>query len=143
MYWIKSSIILSRLFVLFSSLGILLLSIWLNPDDRGFGTHEQLGLPPCPFLYFTAFPCAACGLTTSFSSIAHGHFFRAFSAHPLGPFLFLLNITLILFSLKNLLSKESFWDLVPDKYLNWFLIVFVSSFLSIWIYRLVQTWRLS
>ncbi|MBF0492254.1 MAG: DUF2752 domain-containing protein [Deltaproteobacteria bacterium] len=141
MYSIKPSIILSRLFLLISSSGILLLSFWLKPDTRGFGTHEQLGLPPCPFLFFTGYPCPACGLTTSFSHMAHGHFMAAFSSHPLGPFLFLMNVALIFISLKNLLSKKNFWDLLPDKQLNAFLILFVFSFLSSWGYRILQIWR--
>ncbi|MCI0660998.1 MAG: hypothetical protein L0220_07990, partial [Acidobacteria bacterium] len=29
----------------------------LQPSSRGVGTHEQLGLPPCPFLHLTGIPC--------------------------------------------------------------------------------------
>ena len=43
----------------------------LTPAPAGFGTHEQLGLPPCAFLHWTGFPCPSCGLTTCFAHAAH------------------------------------------------------------------------
>jgi hypothetical protein len=30
-------------------LAMLAAAAWLQPDPRGFGTHQQLGLPPCTF----------------------------------------------------------------------------------------------
>ena len=65
---------------------------WLNPDARGFGTHQQLGLPPCMFEAYAHVPCPGCGLTTSFAHMAHGHLLQAFGAHLMGPFLFLLTL---------------------------------------------------
>ena len=67
-------------------------SAWLQPDARGFGTHQQLGLPPCMFEAYTHVPCPGCGLTTSFAHMAHGHVLQAFGAHLMGPFLFLLTL---------------------------------------------------
>jgi len=60
----------------------------LVPDPRGFGTHAQLGLPGCGFLWLTGLPCPACGLTTCFARLAHGQFAAA-SANPVGMILFL------------------------------------------------------
>ena len=74
------------------SWAVLGLSAWLRPDTRGFGTHQQLGLPPCTFEAMTRVPCPGCGLTTSFAHMAHGHLFSAFGAHLMGPFLFLLTL---------------------------------------------------
>lgn len=62
---------------------------YLTPDKSGHGTHQQLGLPPCPSVLFFDRPCPGCGLTTSWTALIHGHFSEAFHAHPLGPFMYL------------------------------------------------------
>ena len=43
----------------------------VEPDSRGFGTHQRFGLPPCTFKMMFGIPCPSCGGTTS---VAH---FRA------------------------------------------------------------------
>ena len=48
------------------------LAVWLSPDSRGFGTHQQLGLPPCSFQQLFGVPCPSCGMTTSFSHFVRG-----------------------------------------------------------------------
>ncbi len=60
----------------------------LNPDRSGHGTHQQLGLPPCPSVLLFDRPCPGCGLTTSWTAFIHGHFAEAFHSHPLGPILY-------------------------------------------------------
>lgn len=62
----------------------------LQPDAHGHGTHQQLGLPPCPSVLFFDRPCPGCGLTTSWTALVQGHFVEAFHAHPLGPILYLI-----------------------------------------------------
>ena len=49
------------------SLGLTLLVTARNlePDPRGFGTHEQLGLTPCYFQELTGHVCLLCGGTTA------------------------------------------------------------------------------
>ena len=56
----------------------------LEPDPKGFGTHEQMGLPPCAFLKVTRLPCPSCGLTTSFAWITRGRLNQAWRANPSG-----------------------------------------------------------
>ena len=68
------------------------IAAWLQPDHRGFGTHQQLGLPPCSFEAVTHVPCPGCGLTTSFTNMAHLHVVDAFRAHLMGPLLFALTL---------------------------------------------------
>lgn len=75
---------------------VLMLSAWLRPDLRGFGTHQQLGMPPCSFEAVTRVPCPGCGLTTSFASMAHLHVLEAFHAHLMGPLLFVLTLAVAL-----------------------------------------------
>jgi hypothetical protein len=65
-------------------LAVLGVARWLRPDPRGYGTHEQLGLDPCPFRGLTGRPCPACGLTTAFAWSVRGEWVRAARANPAG-----------------------------------------------------------
>ncbi len=62
----------------------------LRPDPAGHGTHQQLGLPPCPSILLFQRPCPGCGLTTSWTALLDGDLPTAFRAHPLGPPLYAL-----------------------------------------------------
>ena len=77
---------------------VLATAAWLRPDARGFGTHQQLGLPPCAFQAATHVPSPGCGLTTSFANMAHLHVLDAFRAHLMGPLLFLLTVCVAVMS---------------------------------------------
>ena len=75
------------LFVLVSSTAVLALAARLAPSERGYGTHQQLGLPPCSFPALTGFPCPSCGWTTAFAHVAHLQVVQAFRAQPFGALL--------------------------------------------------------
>lgn len=49
----------------------------LEPDPRGFGTHEQLGLTPCYFQELTGHVCPMCGSTTAWVHLHRGEFAQA------------------------------------------------------------------
>lgn len=68
---------------------VTVIALFLRPDPHGHGTHQQMGLPPCPSVLMLDRPCPGCGLTTSWTAFVHGDFARAFSAHALGPVLYL------------------------------------------------------
>jgi hypothetical protein len=74
--------------LLVGSLGALalfvVLGLWIHPDPRGFGTHEQLGLPACKMMDWTGIPCPGCGVTTSVALFAHGQFLESLRNQPLG-----------------------------------------------------------
>ena len=56
----------------------------LEPDPRGYGTHEQFGLPACTFLETSGLPCPSCGMTTSFAYLARGRLVDAARANLAG-----------------------------------------------------------
>lgn len=56
----------------------------LEPDPRGHGTHEQLGLAPCAFRTLTGRPCPTCGMTTAFAWTMRGRWSEAWRANPAG-----------------------------------------------------------
>ncbi len=67
----------------------------LEPDPRGFGTHEQLGLSPCAFKATTGRPCPTCGMTTSFAWSVRGRPDRSWRANPAGSLLAPMSLVLI------------------------------------------------
>jgi hypothetical protein len=62
----------------------------LEPDPRGFGTHQRLGLPPCTIQVVFGIRCPSCGMTTSFASFTKGRFGAAAQANVGGLLLALL-----------------------------------------------------
>lgn len=66
---------------------ILGLAVWMSPDPDGYGTHAQLGLPPCTWMIALKVPCPTCGMTTSFSHAVQGELGEAFLVQPLGAIL--------------------------------------------------------
>jgi hypothetical protein len=70
------------LFLLGSLLfGLLGTAALLKPASAGFGTHEQLGLPPCTVKLIFGMRCPACGMTTSWSHLMHGELLESFRAN--------------------------------------------------------------
>jgi Protein of unknown function (DUF2752) len=58
-------------------LGMLIVASLLQPDASGYGTHQQLGLPPCTSVVILGMRCPACGMTTSWSLLLHGRITEA------------------------------------------------------------------
>ena len=56
----------------------------LNPDPRGYGTHQQLGMPPCTFRFLFGRPCPGCGMTTCFAYFVRGQMLEAMRANLAG-----------------------------------------------------------
>ncbi|MBI1756171.1 MAG: DUF2752 domain-containing protein [Fimbriimonas ginsengisoli] len=59
--------------------------IVLQPSHAGHGTHQLLGLPPCPSVLLFDRPCPGCGMTTSWCALLHGDWGLAVHANPFGP----------------------------------------------------------
>ena len=67
----------------------------LNPDPRGYGTHQQLGMPPCTFRFLFGRPCPGCGMTTCFAHFVRGEFTKACRANIAGVVLAAVCVMLI------------------------------------------------
>ena len=79
----------------FALLGPLALAGVLRPDDRGHGTHQQMGLPPCTLLVLFDVRCPTCGMTTSWASLVRGRLAEALSANLGGTLLCLLDMFVV------------------------------------------------
>lgn len=66
---------------------VLVLAATVDPDPRGYGTHERLGLPPCGFHLMFSIPCPSCGSTTSFAHFVRGRFGESLRSNPAALFL--------------------------------------------------------
>lgn len=62
-------------------LTVLVMARDLEPDPRGFGTHEQLGLTPCTFQELTGHVCPLCGGTTAWTYLLRGDLMQAATAN--------------------------------------------------------------
>jgi hypothetical protein len=71
-------------------LAVIATACWLTPSETGFGTHRQLGLAPCGWAVTFGKPCLTCGMTTSFTMMAHGRVMDSFLAQPAGAILSIL-----------------------------------------------------
>lgn len=110
---------------------------YLHPAERGFGTHEQLGLPPCTFLLWTGLPCPSCGLTTSFAHAAHLQFLASFLAQPFGFLAFWLTALSIPFAL-YLLYRRVTWDrILHARAANPVVYVLLVLYLLSWVYKII------
>lgn len=119
----------------------------LEPDPRGFGTHEQLGLTPCTIQQWTGQLCPTCGATTAWAHALRGHFAQAVETNLGCAVLLLFVVTGVPWSLisaakgrwllrrpapKLLLIVGTAWMavLVFDWLRRTFLDAFLSSFLN-------------
>ena len=84
-----------RLFAALLVIGLLapwILASILEPDSRGHGTHQQLGLWPCTFRVLFDRRCPTCGMTTAWAHLARGQLVPALRANVGGTVLGLLEL---------------------------------------------------
>ena len=89
---------------------VLALARWLTPDPAGVGTHTQLGLEPCAVLTWVGFPCPMCGMTTTFSLLAHFRLMDAVVNQPFGVVLFTMTVMIAAISLLEIAHPQNRWD---------------------------------
>jgi hypothetical protein len=110
----------------------------LEPDPRGFGTHQRLGLPPCTFRVLFQISCPSCGMTTSFSHFSRGEFGSAWRANPAGLMLAVLCAILIPWSWLSAWQGRTLGVSRPTETAMWLFIVLSVAALLNWIVVLVQ-----
>ncbi len=113
------------------------LARYLRPSARGFGTHEQLGLPACTFLKLTGIPCPSCGLTTSFAHAAHWHWLESFVAQPFGFVAFCLTALSIPLAFYLLYRRVVWEQLLHARAANRIIYALLVFYLLSWCYKII------
>ena len=114
---------------------VLALAATLEPDARGHGTHEQLGLPPCGFFALTGAPCPACELTTAFAYLARADLFGALSANAGAIPLFALTLAAVPFAALGAVTGRRFELLARSRAASRAALVVVVALLLAWVVR--------
>jgi hypothetical protein len=114
-------------------------ALLLEPDARGYGTHEQLGLAPCGALERWGLPCPGCGVTTAVALAARGRLLAALAVQPLGLALVLALPLWALWALaQHLRGRDLSHELAALRARRWALLSGILVGLS-WAYRLLRT----
>jgi hypothetical protein len=118
---------------------MLVLGLFVDPDPRGFGTHESLGLPPCKTMLWWNVPCPGCGVTTSVSLAAHGRFWASMRNQPFG---FLVALALPAFAVwctwQTLRGRDLNNAVHRVRFGKWVFLV-VGVMLAAWLYKIALT----
>jgi hypothetical protein len=122
--------------LLLSACAVLAVAGWLEPAARGYGTHTQLGLPPCNFLRLTHLPCPSCGLTTCFAYAVRFQFWKAFLANPFGLLAFFGTVSLIPTTIFLLGRRISFRRITENAHFTSAVYVTTALYFTSWIFKL-------
>jgi hypothetical protein len=118
-----------------SSVLVLVSAMMLEPDARGYGTHQQLGLPPCGFRLLTGLPCPGCGLTTAFAHAVRGDWLLAASANPFGLILFAVACASLPLGVTGALRGWSFDELFERFALGRWALAVAGCGIAVWVAR--------
>jgi len=106
----------------------------LQPDGRGHGTHEQLGMLPCSWPATLGKPCPTCGVTTASTYVVHLSPLRALQTQPFGAVLAIAGIALALWAGFCLLTGRSFMALLVRLPYGTITLWSLALFLGSWAY---------
>lgn len=82
----------------------------VEPDARGHGTHEKLGMDECGWPAAYGMPCPTCGCTTAATAFVNGDVFGAFVIQPFGAAVALLGLVAGFHAWACLIRGRSFVD---------------------------------
>lgn len=120
--------------------GVVALAYALQPDGRGHGTHQQLGLAPCFAMQQFKTPCPFCGMTTAFSHFAHGRPRAAVAVQPAGAAFFVGTLAVAGLCLTAALTGRWTPGLVAEPAMRRILLAAALLVAAAWIYKIAQVW---
>ena len=125
---------------LLGPLVLVVLGLVVTPDERGHGTHEQLGMPSCGMIEWVGVPCPGCGVTTSAALVARGRFGEGLHNQPFGFALAISLPLLAIWALRgHLRGIDLYLDLLSRRWSRWLPLgaaVFVGGWLwKIWLHK--------
>jgi hypothetical protein len=109
----------------------------LEPDPRGYGTHQRLGLPACTLQTLFGVRCPSCGMTTSFAHFTRGRFVEAAGANSAGLLLALGSALGVPWCWASALCGRLLMVVRPDSTLFWTLLIVSGACLLDWLVRLL------
>ncbi len=121
------------------ALGIILLSFILSPPNAGSTCVSLGGVNiniPCTSKLISGCDCPGCGLTRSFTALAHGRFKDSIAYHRLGIPLFVLIAMQIPFRIYLLQKGPEGYTLWVRKFLSYSAAFFGISLIFNWILSL-------
>lgn len=130
--------------------GQLLLAVWsllllagfsiafeLEPDPRGYGTHQGLGLPECTFRTRFGVGCPSCGMTTSFANFTRGQLTASVQANAAGFLMAIVCAVQIPWCWFSIYSRRLWKVERPDAWVLGLLAVLCSVCLIQWTVKLM------
>jgi hypothetical protein len=120
--------------------GLLALAATLNPDRRGLGTHQQLGLPPCTIQSWFHVRCPSCGMTTSWAHFVRGRWIAAGEAN-LGGALLACSAAAAVPWLAGSAFRGRWWLVRPSEW-TWLAFCMSAVLITImdWLFRVMPEW---
>jgi hypothetical protein len=118
---------------------------WLDPynadgSPRTLATHQQLGLPPCNFYFFTGLPCPSCGMTTSFALLMHGDLRNSLRANAVGTLLAGFCLLLIPWCVVSAMCRRTLFIRSMERALTLVVLLFFGLMLLRWTIVLGLAW---
>lgn len=124
------------LVALSAPLFLLGLGLFLEPDARGWGTHEQLGFRPCWPMRQWNLPCPGCGVTTAVTLAAHGRPLASLRTQPFGLVLFAATLAAAAWALAGHARGRDLYAELPGLPWKRLVVLFGALALLAWLYKL-------
>jgi hypothetical protein len=128
---------LSWMWLLVGCVLLLAAGVYLRPDPRGHGTHEQLGFAPCGFYLMTGHACPTCGATTAFVWMVHGHPWMALKTQPFGALTAVATVALLGMSIVGIVTAGVPAIRLSRRSSIALALLFIALFLGSWLYKVI------